>query len=741
MKFRTSIALALSLLATAPACAGGHFKIIKHTLPTPTPTPTPTPSGSVTYDTAVGLSVDANGFADLTMRAGAKAFYVSSSIGSDSNTCTQAQTASTPKATLNNAKACATDGAGDHLLMRQDDSFAAGLPALPLNGFSAAYPFTIESYDGADPTNQAKWGRATGSHRPVLNTGATVEQDFILGNPYSYVAVRGLDFNPGNIDGATINNVSAGTTPNNDILFENDVFRYTTLSFDYSGLGFNNQGDKLIIRNCALYGQYSLTNGPGSQGIYIANVNGATIEDTVLYHAGWKIGATRADVGTSGGATQYNHPLYMQSNANNVVSRRNAFIDGSADGGNIKGGGLSQLNFSLRNPIVNSAGSGNQYSIAKPFGSYIDISFNAALGSNIIQDNGLTGWGDTSNDGKASGSARVHHNIFARNDQTLSSAILFKSANGADPDYGDYLIPDNTVFDYNVAYLWSTSGGTPTTFTGGTAATAANNLWDGAASGSNANNGSTTFANAYTETTLLAALPGAYANETAAINDWINNPEQHGWRNATPLMLAGYGITQAQTDLKTDMRLTIGVKTSGLFVNTLDGYSLTASGLPTGVALDSGGRRWTYDGTGSATSGTATITESNGTNTHNSSVAWQVWAAPVLSSISVTPGTTTASVNVTTNVGSGKLYVVADTRSTTSYWAQIRAGYVQQSSSPAVTDGIAIASANQVVSASGAQSAVGLTGLTHAVTYKLQIIQVDANNNPSLVGTVSFTTT
>src|SRR6185437_1321028 len=123
---------------------------------------------------------------------GAKRFFVNSATGSDTNGCSAAQSASSPKATLASATNCLTNGEGDQVLIAQGTSYTAGLNVIGASGYSPVYPTVIQTYDPADPTNEAKYGRATGSARPVLNTGGTVAQNFLLGSPSTkYVAVRG----------------------------------------------------------------------------------------------------------------------------------------------------------------------------------------------------------------------------------------------------------------------------------------------------------------------------------------------------------------------------------------------------------------------------------------------------------------------------------------------------------------------------------------------------------------------
>src|SRR5579884_346864 len=253
------------------------------TSPTPTPTPTPTTSiTSVTYDTSIGIGVDANGFADLPLRSGAKRFYVNSSTGSDSNGCSAAQSASAPKATIKAAVACVVDGEGDQVLVAEGTSYPRGLAYIgETGGYSAQYPFVIQSYDPTDPTNEAKFGRASGD-RPVINpTGADMTGGFIQGGPTAtarqYRAIRGLEFNPGNIADAGLNVLRgpAGGTPDY-LLFENDIFAYSLLVVQFTDASARAQ--HVVVRNSSFYGQWGNSLNDHAQGLLASWLDGLTVE-------------------------------------------------------------------------------------------------------------------------------------------------------------------------------------------------------------------------------------------------------------------------------------------------------------------------------------------------------------------------------------------------------------------------------------------------------------------------------
>jgi hypothetical protein len=463
---------------------------------------------------------------------GGRRFYVNSSTGNDANNGLQAQAPATPLATLAAALWFAENGRGDQILVAEGTSYAAGLPDVsPTGGVNATYPFVIQSYDPADPTNEAKLGRAVGNNRPALNTGSTVSKTICFGSSGgSYRAFRGLRFNPTTSAPLMSVNVVAFSSGAADYwLFENMVFPYTSMSIDNSTGPRRLQ--KAIFRNCAFHNQY----GDHSQGIYAAYTDGLTIEDSVFWANGRLSGVSRDASQATGGASMFNHPIYTQDDTRNTLVRRCVFIDTATDGGVLKGGATYQQNLVIRCPIAVGLGGGDNYSIDAPSGVVIDASYNAAIGSNMVNSTGAVGWGFSTVNGMQNNSV-VHHNVLARNDQ--ASGVAYKADSSSDSN--SVALPNYTDFNHNVSYLWNASGSS-SSFTGTmTHATVANTVWDDPTGGTNTNVGSVSFSNAYTETSLLAAL--GYASETAAINDWIANPQQHGWRQGVKLMLQGYGI-------------------------------------------------------------------------------------------------------------------------------------------------------------------------------------------------------
>lgn len=748
--------LALALCAVVAACSPttsaarpgfGLFGFRHHQVGTVIPS---VPAAPV-YDTTIGNGVGTDGFASLPLNGSASRFFVNSSTGSDSNTCTQAKSPATPKATLTAGEACATNGLGDQILLAEGTSYSSFTMIGALGGASTTYPLVIESYNVADPTNEAKLGRATGANRPVILTSG-MTGGFIQGNGQaSYRAFRGLKFDAQNAANVAMNVFAAGDgTVANYTLFENDEVAQAQLSFGGNAAAPARKG--VTIRMSAFHGAWGSNR---AQCLYMETTDGVAIEDSLFWHCGYKEGVSRSADPTVGGsdASGQSHAIYDQVDVANSVARRNVMIDNSTEAVNLKGGGIIHSNLSLNNPIVANNGGGNNATIDIPFGIYSDTSFNAALGSNQVGGTaGAAGWGIHTNYGRQ-GLAIARYNILARSGFTNYTFMadapndVITSNTGWTPPTVPANLPSYIAFSNDVGYLWTSSGSSEALgLSGGNLpsihATVSNTIWDDPTSGSNTNVGSASFANTYTEATLLAALPGAYASETAAINDWIANTPSKGWETAPTLALAGYGVTvPAASDLATDMRITVGLANSGQFIGTVPNSTLTFSGLPACVTPDNGLRAWRATSACTAGSGTFSVTETPPIGSpHTTTLPWAVYARPVLSSLTVTPAATSATATVSTTVGSGNLYWMVSGSATPPNWANIRVGIDAGLTSAAYVFG------SNTISATGSQSIDTTTGhtstaLTSGASYTLHVAQLDANNNPSATVSSTFTTT
>jgi hypothetical protein len=467
--------------------------------------------------------------------------------GLDANGCSNAQNPATPLATLAAGMACVTAGNGDQVMLAEGSTFNENLPWLSYKGgYSAVYPTVISSYDPADPTNEAKYGRGDQrGARPVLVSGGGL----VSGDPFSYAAIVGLDFNPGNIagQGLTFTGDSTNHTGGaNYILIENNLF-------EYSGIGFVDGGNPdtdaprtqhLIIRNNSIYGVWSDTDAHHTGGIYVDGSQSVTIEDNVIWHTGWKIGVSRDCGSNCGGPTVFNHPIYLQDNDGVEIVRRNLMMDNSADGGIARGSNITwQQNVAIKSPNGFGLGAGNPQDFGYTVnGSLVDASYNLSVGAIDMNSGNPRGQG-YSLANIASGS-KIHHNLLIYSDATPNSADQTLATTGGN-GYGFPTRPTYTDFENNVAFHWSAPGGSYGEYNTPISSIYLNNIWDNPASGTNANSAAAVFPHPYTQAQLYAALTATYPSITdynSLVSYAIKHPEAHVQRTLLSLAFAGYGL-------------------------------------------------------------------------------------------------------------------------------------------------------------------------------------------------------
>jgi hypothetical protein len=344
-------------------------------------------------------------------------------------------------------------------------------------------------------------------------------------SPASYLAIRGFDINPGNTPDMALSIIGSNNLPNNYILIENNIFRYTQLTFNQPGAVHH------VVRKNAFYGEWSPT--AHAQGVFSAGTDGLTVEDNVFWHVGWKVGASRDDDPSVGGTTIFRHSIYQQDTTNAVI-RRNLFMDPSATGCSCRGNTSIQENVFIDNPISIIGGLGDNYNTVQPNGVSIDIGYNAIIGDADINSANPRGVAIVTGNGKQG--STTHNNLIvrSRNPNGMNVVALDTQANYAQPSYMTY--------DSNLIYQWVTAAyvtRTDGSFPAQDLPTYTNNLWDAATSGTNTNSAGASFPNPYTEAQLFAAL-GCTDKATCAAR-MIETPEA-GWApKARTLLWQGYG--------------------------------------------------------------------------------------------------------------------------------------------------------------------------------------------------------
>ena len=500
--------------------------------PSPTPSPTPTPtvsfpasSGSVTWDDSVGAGVDAAGFANLPLRAGARRLFVNSASGSDAAGCAGAVSPATPLKSIVAARDCITilAGAGDQIMIAEGTSYAEGLPNFDRRfGYSPVYPTAIQSYDPADPLNEARHGRATGARRPKVNTAGNDQSILCCSvEGANNLAIRGLDIDPGDKPGMGMSFVGQSS----HVLIENNIFRYTTLSFDR----YNSpRSAKHIIRKNAFFGSWSPT--AHAQGIYDSGTDALTIEDNVFWHNGWRIGASRDDDPGLGGPTMFRHSVYTQTDTSALV-RRNVFLDPAATGASVRGDITLSENVFIDNPMAVFAGIGNDYNVVRPNGVQIDIGYNLILGDADLNAANPRGMAISTANGKPGSS--THHNLILRSrDPGGVNTLTFNNQ-------AIYNQPSYMSFDSNLVYRFSAViAGTGGPYPAQVFSTYANNVWDAAPSATNTSSTGVAFPNPITSAELYTVL--GCATKQACATQMVQSPELAWASQIRSILWQGY---------------------------------------------------------------------------------------------------------------------------------------------------------------------------------------------------------
>lgn len=315
---------------------------------------------AVSYDARFGtdlVTAAATGWFTFALHSGNRRIWLDSTKADDTG---DGLTAATAKKTFNAAYTLwgTSFTAGDQLMIAGTGgrTYTASGQSNGLTGkagISAAYPSAILSYDPADAANTAKYGKLSGSNKPVIQSPDWGAFASATGSGLAdYIATQGLRFDAQDADGLgpTIQSRHDG------IVFQYCDFNDLQLTLEY-GSGYDatgaSYGQTGNVSKCSFYGQWA--SGGNMQGIYLHCSKDFIIEDNVFAHVGWRIGSSRDD-GAAGGANGVNHAHYVGASNTGVIVRRNFYTDTSADGMNLRGNGTVSSIASLDEPVVGYLG-------------------------------------------------------------------------------------------------------------------------------------------------------------------------------------------------------------------------------------------------------------------------------------------------------------------------------------------------------------------------------------------------
>lgn len=265
------------------------------------------------------------GFYDFPLQAGARAIYVSSSQGSDSN---DGLSTGAPLATIAAGYTKLRDGYPDHLYMRRGDTFNEGFPNVKKSSGNSAHPLLFGAYgSGARPHLIT----------PTSNHGCKIS------GTYNRIGIAfvSLEMEPaGHLQNYTRYGFQWQGDGDYITLFDMYIHHYdTNVSFS----AYNTDGtDFVTIRRCVIADSWSAVGH--SQGVYAAYLPNLTLEDNVFDHNGWNDGVTGAE------PTDFNHNAYITGGVT-VTARNNIFARASATGMQARGGGVVEDNLFVANAV------------------------------------------------------------------------------------------------------------------------------------------------------------------------------------------------------------------------------------------------------------------------------------------------------------------------------------------------------------------------------------------------------
>jgi hypothetical protein len=297
----------------------------------PPPPPVKPPKPPVTPATA-----PSSGWTNLPLAAGARQVYVSTSSGNDSN---DGLSPSTPVKSVRVAVKALRDGTGDRLMLKAGDVFKEGIP-WKYSGQPGGWAGVFAYGDGPRPL--------------VLNLIG-----FKAFSAFHHVAIVGIEFKPPQKDPSLPDfnkNVGGGVGidvrghPCSDLLFEDCKSSFFEDNFAIHGNGLDTAPpdqwlNRVTIRRCVSTNAWSYSIY-GGQGIYAANINNLTIEESFFDHNGWN----EQIAGTE--PTIYRHGMYLAFWNSGVVVRNNIISRNASFGTQSRSGGVMSGNLFYNNGIA-----------------------------------------------------------------------------------------------------------------------------------------------------------------------------------------------------------------------------------------------------------------------------------------------------------------------------------------------------------------------------------------------------
>lgn len=519
--------------------------------------------------------------------------------------------------------------AGDQLLLAEgstftDSGFGTNGDFTSIGGSGVDYPLLVASYDPADPTNAAKYGRALGANKPVINIPASPSMAVNGSSGTNYYAWAGLEFNGQDAAGANIGFFGL----HNGIVVQN--CHSPTCRIILPG------GGSTVINVSKSSGHSAWASDYNSSCVFSAATDSQIMEDCVWVRGGWRHGANRNDTAANGGAGVFGHGDYYTSDNTNGIRRRVFYSDSAADGRNYRGF-LTDASclISLDDPYSGiMCGYSSAYTDA-PLGTKVIASDWSTLGGARINDS-VPNNGAGINSGNSQSGTILSNAAFSDSPRYGVDAIVLFASHAEDAlQIPQFLALDNIrAYNYADGVSVSASG---TATTGQIHVTVTNTKSNTLLTGT----GNTTWGGSppanYTRAYFLTQMgfSGATYNEqkAAALNWLLEYPHLNWYQPWVTLHLQALGLNPTSFTATTAPPSTSGLTaprviygtsfsalawvgattfangtpSSGSITGVPAGWTLWGTSLPTGLTINSRARTWAWDGTNTATTGTLVL--------------------------------------------------------------------------------------------------------------------------------------
>ncbi|MFN5943458.1 MAG: hypothetical protein ACK46I_00080 [Phycisphaerae bacterium] len=390
--------------------------------------------GDSSWSTWVVVNVT-DGWTPITLAPGAREVFVSSSMGSDSNS---GLSADQPVRTLYRGYQLVRAASADHMRLRRgdvwvDQAIAGQYGSWDKAGRSAAEPIVIHTY-GDNP------------NRPIIKAGVRdIGMRIQGGDPWNgnlwivgvhFQANRRMptdpDFNPNtNVNGL----VWYGRGGN--LLVEDCVFEYYSMNITMQPPTAADVITGVTFRRSQILNSYAP--GSHSQGFYVVGVNGMLVDECLVDHNGWLPNVT----GTH--STIFNHNFYLVPSCTNVLVRNTITSRASATGIQMRGRNMNSFNnLSLKNPLGITAG----HAMASP-----EQNWTGSMRYNVVLDGADIGVPNTSTFAPRGFGMSVHRSTGGVLERNIIAHNV--SAQGGEPAilHGDLGSTSLTLAE-NIVYDW-----------------------------------------------------------------------------------------------------------------------------------------------------------------------------------------------------------------------------------------------------------------------------------------------